>query len=505
MIHLVLIHPPIAKPGEPPAGIARLKGALKGHHVPCSLLDANLEGIRYLLDQKLESENGWTTQAAKSVDRHLLEFKQGPAFKTIDHYNRIVRDLNRVLFTVGNPYEYDLGLGDCTHREISSARSDDLLACAEYPQTNPFFNYYVRELVPKLERLAPDLIGLSINFLSQAFCSFVLIGVIKEFFPELKVVIGGGLVTSWKRNSNWKNPFAGLVDECVDGPGESYFLSKINIERKKYFATPDYDDLKTNEYLSPGFVLPYNTTCGCYWRKCSFCPEKAEANPYQQINHQQVLNDVAELTRRTRPSLLHFLDNAITPALLKKLVAAPPGAPWYGYVRFTKHLTDLDFCIQLKNSGCVMLKLGLESGDQEVLDQMNKGIRLETVTVILNNLKNVGIPTFVYLLFGTPYESENQAKHTKDFVIKHHETISYINPAIFNMPIESDDTQLYNTRPFSEGDLSLYVDFEHPTGWDRSKVRHFLDREFSREPAIAKILRRTPKTFTSNHAPFFHL
>lgn len=503
MAHVVLVHPPIAKPGEPPAGIARLKGALQNHNIKCTLLDANLDGIRFLLNQKVESDSAWTLQAAKSVERHIGEIRSGSAFKTINHYNRIVRDLNRTLLTAGKPFHYDLSLGDCRYRKLSPAKSDDLLSCAENPEMNPFYNYYVEQLVPKIERLSPDLIGLSINFLSQAFGSFALIGVLKKFFPQTEIVIGGGLVTTWKANSNWQNPFSGLVDDCVDGPGELWFLSKFNVENGGSFATPNYDDLKSKEYFSPGFVLPYNTTCGCFWRKCNFCPEKAEGNPFQQVAHQQVLSDLNQLTAQTKPSLIHFLDNAITPALLRKIAANPFGVPWYGYVRFTEHLTDLDYCYQLKASGCVMLKLGLESGDQNVLDRMKKGINLEIVKAILGNLKTVGISTFVYLLFGTPYESEHEARNTMEFMVEHYDKIGFINPAIFNMPIESEETRLYNTRPFSEGDLSLYVDFEHPIGWERLHVRKFLDREFSRQPAIAQILRRTPKTFTSNHAPFF--
>ena len=42
---MLLIFPPVAKPCEPPAGIAKLAGALKAHGVPCTVLDANLEGM----------------------------------------------------------------------------------------------------------------------------------------------------------------------------------------------------------------------------------------------------------------------------------------------------------------------------------------------------------------------------------------------------------------------------------------------------------------------------
>jgi radical SAM superfamily enzyme YgiQ (UPF0313 family) len=65
-------------------------------------------------------------------------------------------------------------------------------------------------------------------------------------------------------------------------------------------------------------------------------------------------------------------------------------------------LTDDDFCLALKKSRCVMLKLGIESGDQGVLDQLNKGIDLLTVSAVLKSLKRAGIATYVYLLFRTP-------------------------------------------------------------------------------------------------------
>ena len=51
----------------------------------------------------------------------------------------------------------------------------------------------------------------------------------------------------------------------------------------------------------------------------------------------------------------------------EQTLGKPAGAPWYGFVRVTRRLADEDFCRALKLSGCVMLKLGLESGDQGVL------------------------------------------------------------------------------------------------------------------------------------------
>jgi radical SAM superfamily enzyme YgiQ (UPF0313 family) len=148
-----------------------------------------------------------------------------------------------------------------------------------------------------------------------------------------------------------------------------------------------------------------------------------------------VIQDLLYLVDRHKPVLIHLLDNAISPSLMKAISEHPPGVPWYGFARITHHLTDPDFCLALKRSGCVMLKLGLESGDQVVLDSMQKGVNLEEASLVLKNLKKAGIATYVYLLFGTPPEGPKEARKTLEFIIEHHDCIGFLNLALFNMPI----------------------------------------------------------------------
>ena len=144
-------------------------------------------------------------------------------------------------------------------------------------------------------------------------------------------------------------------------------------------------------------------------------------------------------------------------------------------------------------------------GDQDVLDQLNKGIDLLTASAVLQALKKAGIATYIYLLFGTPPETEDKAMKTLDFVVTHHDCISFLNLAIFNLPAGSVEAQNLVTHDFYEGDLSLYKDFDHPLGWQRAAVRKFLEKTFKKHSAVAEILKRTPEFFTSNHAPFFVL
>jgi radical SAM superfamily enzyme YgiQ (UPF0313 family) len=296
----------------------------------------------------------------------------------------------------------------------------------------------------------------------------------------------------------------GLIDHLVAGPGEYPLLCLLGITNHKNSSSlPDYTPLPLGEYLAPGFILPYSASTGCYWNKCSFCPERAEGNPYEPVPVEKVLTDLQTLATQTKPVLIHFLDNALSPTLLTALYSHPLHVPWYGFARITPHLTDPDFCRALKQSGCVMLKLGLESGDQEVLDSLNKGINLTEASQALKTLKRAGIATYVYLIFGTIAENYASAKKTRDFVIKHCDDIDFLNLAIFNLPVYGPEVEKVEAKNFYDGDLSLYTDFLHPQGWNRNQVREFLDKEFTRHPAIASIIRKDAPFFTSNHAPFF--
>jgi radical SAM superfamily enzyme YgiQ (UPF0313 family) len=410
-------------------------------------------------------------------------------------------DINRLLERSLHPAGVKATLGNYQDQRLSPLRSSDLIAAAEVPEKNPFYPFFRDWLIPQDDGLT----GISLNFLSQAITAFAMAGYLKKYHPGVKVILGGGLVTSWMKRPFWKNPFKGIVDDMVAGPGEGYVRSLLGIRESNGYVRPRYDMFPVNDYLSPGFILPYSTSGGCYWQKCRFCPEKAEGNTYLPIPPDLVLEDLASLIEIYRPALVHILDNAISPTLLKRLIEQPLNAPWYGFVRITDHFKDMDFCTGLKRSGCVMLKIGIESGDQGVLDALNKGIDLTTVSMALKNLKEAGIGTYLYFLFGTPPEGPSEARHTMDFVNRYHNMIDFMNIAIFNMPSSGPDAGKYNTAKFYEGDLSLYSSFEHPDGWTRGKVRAFLENEFKKAPGIREIILKNPPFFTSNHAAFFLL
>ena len=499
---MLLIHPPAAKVCEPPAGLAHLAGTLRAHGVSCTVFDANLEGLLFLMTTARPAGDPWSRRACRTMAANLAGLRSPQLYTNPARYQRAVADLNHLLEIAGRRHRLAVNLANYQDEMLSPLKSGDLLQAARQPQGNIFFPWFSSRLSEILAEKSPAFVGFSLTYLSQAMTTFAMIGYIKEQYPGLPVILGGSLLTSWMRNPAWRDPFAGYVDHLVAGQGELPLLSLLGIQDRGH-RRPDYSGLPRDAYLAPGFILPYAASAGCSWRKCSFCPETAEESPYFALSVETALEDIRWLAAETSPVLLHFLDNALSPAMMRAMIGANLNIPWYGFARITPALTDLDFCRSLRRSGCRMLKLGIESGDQAVLDTMGKGIDLDMVSRALTALKAAGIAAYVYLLFGTPAESLAEARKTLDFVVRHRTAITFLNLAVFNMPICSSEAASLQTGGFYEGDLSLYTNFIHPLGWDRKEVRRFLDQEFRRHPQVTPILRRDPPLFTSNHAPFF--
>jgi len=500
---VLLIYPPVSKPCEPPAGLARLYAALKFHDIDCRIYDANLEGFVFLLKHPPYADDAWSRRAAANVETNLSAMRSDALYSNKDKYKRAVNDLNRVIFLSGRKSGAHISLSNYTSPDLLPVRSRDLLRSAHEFSGNPFFPAVSKGLSRMLSHRMPDIVGISVNFMSQALCAFAMAGFIRKNFPKLRIVLGGGLVSSWMKIPGFNNPFSGLVDDLVSGPGEGTLVAMCGCEvsSDKSFYGFDYSFAPSIPYFSPDLILPYSTSTGCFWRKCKFCPEKTENQPYCQNDIEKAMADIRRLVSEINPCLIHFLDNALSPRFLRYMVKHPPGIAWYGFARITDDLIDPDFVGGLKASGCVMLKLGIESGDQAVLDDLDKGIDIRVASKALHTLKSAGIATYVYLLFGTPPEDADSARKTLEFTMAHAEVIDFLNLAVFNLPAYGEESKDLETDEFYAGDLSLYKGFVHPRGWDRKSAKQFLAKEFTKPPAIRNILLNDPPFFTSNHAP----
>jgi hypothetical protein len=502
---MLLIYPPAARSSEPPLGIARLAAFLRSAGREAECIDLCREGIDFLLGLEVEAEDSWTRGALRRRERAARTLRDPAAYRNPDRYGRAVRDLGRALKAASAPSGAESSLADYRDVLRSPLRRADLLDAAVKYEENVFYPLFERRVGPAADAARDGWVGVSICYLSQALCAFALIGYVKSTRPGTKIAIGGGLVTSWIAGGTIapKDGFGGLVDAAIAGPGEEGLGLLFGLERKSGGGALDLDDFSGLLYSAPTGIVPYNFSFGCPWKRCTFCPEKAEDMPYRGDRAPEATAEVARLGERYAPGLFHFTDNEISPLYLRALAESPPGAPWYGFARFSRRLLEPGFCRALAASGCAMLQLGLESGDQGILDRLEKGTRVEEIAVILDNLNSASIGTYVYVLFGTPIEDRDAAMRTRDFVAARADRIDFLNVAVFNLPASSLEARGLETRRFYEGDLSLYSEFRHPSGWGRAEVRRFLSDDFESAPEIRPILARTPPVFTSNHAPFF--
>src|SRR5512136_1510895 len=94
---MILIHPPVTRPCEPPAGIAKLCGTLNHNGIKHRVLDANLEGLLSLLKTPPVSSDTWTYRASRHLSRHLTLLNGWGAYQNDGRYRRAIKDLNRLL------------------------------------------------------------------------------------------------------------------------------------------------------------------------------------------------------------------------------------------------------------------------------------------------------------------------------------------------------------------------------------------------------------------------
>jgi hypothetical protein len=506
MASMLLIYPPGARSVEAPIGIARIASFLRLSGQEARCIDLCAEGIEYLLGIELKAEEGdtWTRGAINRRDRAVQDLRDARAYSNPARYARAIGDLGRVLKAASRGSGALASLADYRDLARSPLRRADLIDSALHFETNVFRPLFEDRLGPAVSSMEDGWAGLSICFLSQALCAFAAIGYLRSARPDIRIAIGGGLVTSWVTTGliDRKESFGGLVDAVLPGPGEESIGDLLGAEGGSTASGLDLDDFDQGLYLSPTRIVPYNFSFGCPWKRCAFCPEKAEDMPYRGIPARMASIELSRLRERYAPGLFHFTDSEVSPLYLRELASNPPGAPWYGFARFSRALLDSEFCESLSASGCVMLQLGLESGDQDVLDRMGKGTRLEEIDAVLKNLKAAGIGSYIYIMLGAPYEDRDAAMRTRNFLRERAELIDFLNVAIFNLPAASEDAKRLETSGFYEGELSLYREFKHPKAWNRQQLRRFIALDLKGSPEIRSIIARTPPVFTSSHAPF---
>ncbi len=121
---------------------------------------------------------------------------------------------------------------------------------------------------------------------------------------------------------------------------------------------------------------------------------------------------------------------------------------------------DLELLQTIKQAGCWMIGYGLESGSQQMLDNVGKGISLETARDAVHMAKAAGLQVTAHMVLGYPGETEETIQQTIDFAC--------------GLPL--DFAQFYCAVPFPGSDL---YDLAKQEGWINTDDWSRFEQNFS--------------------------
>jgi len=79
---------------------------------------------------------------------------------------------------------------------------------------------------------------------------------------------------------------------------------------------------------------------------------------------------------------------------------------------------DPDLLREMKEAGCGRIYFGIESGSQETLDRVNKGITLDQIRNAVRRTKDLGMKALGFFLIGAPGETKKTIQQTVRFAKK---------------------------------------------------------------------------------------
>ncbi|HLI09450.1 MAG TPA: radical SAM protein [Ktedonobacteraceae bacterium] len=322
---------------------------------------------------------------------------------------------------------------------------------------NPFSTYFNGPFTELLLSSPWNLVGLSVNYASQLPFAIFMSRLIRKHCPHSIICMGGTEISDDIKFMHDPTRIWELFPDCdalVVGEGETALIEildaiareeplpeqrpgillpgapealrqpQVRYENLSTLADPRYDIWDWSQYWIPEPVVLYSPTRGCYWNKCTFCDyglnTTSPTSPSRVRPLERAIQEIQNLTRFART--VYFSVDAIAPSYLRKLSRAIQenniSIRWGAELRLERTFMK-DLAYELKKAGCVAISFGYESGSQRVLNLINKGINLQQVPGVLQELSNAGIGVQMMGFIGFPGETPEEAYDTFEFLRQH--------------------------------------------------------------------------------------
>ena len=391
-----------------------------------------------------------------------------------------------------------------------------ILIATEDTVRNPFLHIFENHLIPKIPWNDYGIVGLSIIHIGQVIPGLTLARQLRKLYPDLHIVVGGSVFNRHAdllddKQELFKKFFHSLIvsegelplDQLVHHLKENKSLhtvpNLIHLEGDKVIrnpksealpyeelSCPTFDQLPLEKYLMPYPVLPYMSSRGCYWGKCTFCTHSfIYDSHYRKENEVRVAEELDHLSKKYKTKYFTFSDEAISPnafnRMSKEILKRGVEMRSLGMLKFESSEKETpELFDDIYRAGFLMLFFGLESANDRILSVIDKGCDQETERAVLKHSSEAGIWNHLYLFFGFPTEEREEAEDTIKFTIENSEVesgiIHSVGQSIF--ALEKDSAIYHNPSKFKidriiqdpERDLSIVFDYEISTGMPREEV-----------------------------------
>ena len=193
-----------------------------------------------------------------------------------------------------------------------------------------------------------------------------------------------------------------------------------NLDRLPY---PNRSLLPNHDYFNPVVKhYPYTvavTSRGCIG-KCVFCTvPRLYPNIIKVRSAENVLGEL-EIVLNEGYREVFFRDETFTmfrkrnEQICKEIIYRGWKLGWICNGRLDG--IDKAMLALMQEAGCHMIKFGVESGDQDILDAMKKGITLENVCRIFRWCNELGLDTHAHVMLGNIGETRETIARTIEFV-----------------------------------------------------------------------------------------
>lgn len=304
----------------------------------------------------------------------------------------------------------------------------------------------LNEIEQIIAKESPDYLGVGITT-PQTTSGLKISEISKKIKPDCITVVGGPHASALPEEILTNNK---SIDIVVIGEGETTMseivkekpLFKIKgicyrknnsivktqpqdlIEDLDKLPFPLYEQLPIARYGTPymGSSIGIISGRGCPF-SCSFCASKVifgKKCRFRSVS--SILQEIAWFKEKYNIKTFSFWDDTFTiqesriKNLCQELINNAFNIRWSCTTRVDT--LSLELLKIMKEAGCCVIHLGIESGDKFILEKTKKGITLEQTENAVKWARALNMETYGYFIFGLPYETKETLAKTIEFAKK---------------------------------------------------------------------------------------